>query len=82
MQKHRKTKHHPIFTGIHIGAVAIMALGMFGVSEVTKFEVHQTKLAKDHENGEVTEDSADGKKTLRMPVRYSDGLRETTISGM
>ncbi len=84
MQKQYKTnksKHHPVFTGIHIGTAALLALGMFGLSEVTKFEAHQAKLSHAYESDEAKEDSGEGKKTLRMPINYSDGLRPTTISG-
>jgi hypothetical protein len=84
MQKQHKThtiKHHPIYTSIHIGTAALLALGMFGLSEVTKFEAHQAKLNHSHESDEAKEDAGEGKKTLRMPINYSDGLRPTTISG-
>jgi hypothetical protein len=81
MQKQHKTKHHPVFTSVHIGTAALLALGMFGLSEVTKFEAHEAKISHSHESDQVKEDSGEGKKTLRMPINYSDGLRPTTISG-
>ena len=81
MQKIHKHKHHPVFTGIHVGAAALMALGMYGVTELTKFESHQAAITHAHESGEVAEDPSEGKKTLRMPINYTDGLRPTTISG-
>ena len=88
MQKHSKTKkrsvphrYHPVFTSVHLGAMAIASMGFFGLAETSKYQLVLAEIATGKEIPSI-EESTEDKKTMRMPVRYMDGLRQTTISGV
>jgi len=80
MQKKYKTNKHPVFSHLHIGVAALAALLMFGVAEVSNYHaLHQQTIVSGE--GVITLESREEKKTMRMPVRYQDGLRPVTIGG-
>jgi hypothetical protein len=88
MQKHSKThknstaphRYHPVFTPVHLGMAAIASMSLFGLAETSKYHLIFAELATGKQFTNI-ENSTEEKKTMRMPIRYNDGLREITISG-
>jgi len=82
MQKKYKTNKHPVFSSLHVGAAAVAALAMFGVAEISNFNNLQHQMVVSQEGLATLEaKEEEEKKTMRMPVRYEDGLRPVTIGG-
>jgi len=85
MQKNYETtnENHTRHYAVRAGAIALAMVTLFGMTEMGRRAQLRIEAVTPHDSSAVFSHTLEKEnETTRMPVRFDDGLRAPTISGL